>query len=140
IQTLAPSTRTEHPPADPFIKAYQGLEGLTNLPWGHKAASDVVTGEPDLAAQLGGLGLGLGVLPPVARKVATGEFPKVDLPEGLMNERGNIMLPGGTEPDVPAFYSRIDKAFEKLPEKVDPGQMRNILSGLSKEEAKYREL
>lgn len=61
LQRIMPSLKTPEPPADPFQKMYQGLEGVANLPRGIKAASDVVTGQPDAAAQLGGLGLALGL-------------------------------------------------------------------------------
>ena len=61
VQRFAPSLRTKTSPTDPFVKAYQGLEGLVNLPRGAQAASDVVTGEPDLAANLGGLALSVGI-------------------------------------------------------------------------------
>lgn len=60
IQDAAPNLRTNQPPADPFTKAYQGLEGIANLPKGIQKASDVVTSKPDLAANLGGAALALG--------------------------------------------------------------------------------
>lgn len=59
LQRLAPSLRTPEPPADPFVKSYQGLEGLVqpNLQQG----AQVVQGRPDLAANLGGLGMAVGL-------------------------------------------------------------------------------
>lgn len=60
LQRIMPSLKTPEPPSDPFQKSYQGLEGIVNLPRGIQAASNIVTGQPDAAAQLGGLGLALG--------------------------------------------------------------------------------
>src|SRR5258708_36295885 len=34
VQRFKPSSRTAEPPTDPFTKAYQGLEGITQLPSG----------------------------------------------------------------------------------------------------------
>jgi hypothetical protein len=61
VQHLASKYKTEKPPADPFQKAYQGLEGIAALPFGLQNASDIVTGQPDTAAQLGGLGMSLAM-------------------------------------------------------------------------------
>lgn len=61
LQRMMPSLRTPQPPADPFQKAYQGLEGIANLPGGIQQASNAVTGQPDLASQVGGLGMSMGM-------------------------------------------------------------------------------
>lgn len=60
LQRIMPSLKTPQPPADPFQKAYQGLEGIANLPGGIDQAAQVVKGEPDTAAKLGGLALSIG--------------------------------------------------------------------------------
>ena len=139
VQRLAPSTRTEEPPADPFMKAYQGLEGLVNLPQGTQAASDVVTNQPDIAAQLGGLGMSLGVMPPTVKAAS-----EMQVPDELMNERGNLTLgPGDATPPPAAspWFSRLENTLQaKLPEKADVGQIKNIISTLPKEEVDWRGL
>lgn len=61
IQRLADKYKTSQAPADPFQKAYQGLEGIANLPGGLPQASQAVTGNPDIAANLGGLALSMGL-------------------------------------------------------------------------------
>lgn len=60
VQDFMPSTKTEEPPTNPFTKTYQGLEGIAHLPMGLQRAKDVVTGKPDIAAEIGGVGLALG--------------------------------------------------------------------------------
>lgn len=68
LQQMMPSLQTPNPPADPFAKAYQGLEGIgqtvANLPKGIgpalQAGSNTIQGNPDVAATLGGLGIALG--------------------------------------------------------------------------------
>lgn len=59
-QDLFPALRTDQSPADPFVKAYQGLEGIANLPQGINKAASTVTAQPDLAANIGGGALALG--------------------------------------------------------------------------------
>jgi hypothetical protein len=86
LQRLIPSLQTPQPPADPFQKAYQGLEGIANLPRGLQKASDVVTGQPDIAAQLGGLGLALGTgdagnIPATATGKVIGKIADAVLPD-----------------------------------------------------------
>lgn len=61
VQRLADKYKTPEPAADPFQKAYQGLEGIANLPLGVQAASQAVTQKPDVASQLGGLAMALGL-------------------------------------------------------------------------------
>lgn len=61
LQRMMPSLRTPQPPADPFQKAYQGLEGIANLPGGIQQAAAAVTAPPSMAAQIGGLGMSLGM-------------------------------------------------------------------------------
>ena len=140
VQTLAPSTRTDLPPADPFVKSYQGLEGLMNLPRGVKAASDVITGEPDLAAQLGGMGMALGVLPPV--------IENADVPSALKNERGGLTLGSGKEstpalpPAASPWFSRLEQTLQsKMPSRSPVQDVKNIISqGIPKEEVDWRGL
>ena len=116
VQDLFPSLKTDQPPSDPLEKTYQGLEGLANLPLGVQAASDAVKAPPDIAAHLGGLGLGLGLIPP-AGELAKGAETATAAQEAetAANEAKAAgaslpeMAPGATTGEPHALFAYNDK-------------------------------
>ena len=124
VQRFAPSLRTAQPPADPFEKAYQGLEGIANLPRGVQAASDVVTGPPDLAAHLGGIGLALGVMPPTAKigeahPGPLGEMPREIPPEAEIPKSPAAGVPPASSPPSTPL-NPIKEVYSNLMDRYGP--------------------
>ncbi len=100
-QRLMPSLKTPKPPADIFQKSYQGLEGLMqpNL----QAGKDVVTGEPDLAAQVGGTGIALGMMPPKAGTLSN-IGPEAEMTGGSLKPTLPVIQPTGKVGDPYALF------------------------------------
>lgn len=126
LQRLMPSLQTPQPPADPFQKAYQGLEGLVqpNIQQG----AQVVTGQPDAAAQLGGLAMGVGI------------GDTIDPMKGFLNAKKMLFAP-----KVPAsrafdiataekyglgpYLTRADKTGSKIASKIESGLSSTLTGG-----------
>lgn len=123
VQRLIPSLRTDKPASDPFVKAYQGLEGLASLPTGIRNASQSVTQEPGIVSSLGGLAIGLGVGPAgdpfKAMNVARKTLFKPTIPAGRMaavNAAREAGVPlSRAEQTGGRFITGLENTIEKTP-------------------------